>query len=148
MRSILAAIALLVIVAGCGPAAVPSVTPYNTCRRQVLVAVVDTCDRWRSTGYELYIIKSDNLVDAEDNPIDQQTWETFAANQPELVTCGSVGDAIVRCLHSQKGPSMWWQAGKVRVKGMRTRQEISEIVRIATRFGARVQGDDEEFYDS
>jgi hypothetical protein len=43
---------------------------------------------------------------------------------------------------------MWWQTGKVRVKGMQTRQEISEVVRIAVRFGARVQGDDEEFYDS
>lgn len=147
MRSILAAITLLVVVAGCAPAAAPSVTPYNTCRRDVLGAIVDTCDRWKSTGYELYIIKSANWVDAGNNPIDQQTWETFAASQPEPVTCGSVGDTIVRCLHSQDGPSMWWQSGKVRVKGMRTRQEISEIVRIAEKFGARVQGDDEEFHE-
>ena len=106
-------------------------------------------------GYDLHIHRADEWYDAETNPITLDEWYAWVEQQLdfELETESYVAytDVTVHPAtwtgHSiGEGVPFWWGPdGEIVLKGV-DNETIRKMVEVADALGARVQGDDGEFY--
>jgi hypothetical protein len=109
-----------------------------------------------SVGYDLHITKAVDWVEAEEFPIDRQTWLSLAVGSPTLVQAGKVSfvdgpsgedvDYPLFALLNAEGPSLYWRRGEVVVSGA-TEDHISDLVRLADHLQAQLVGDNGEVYE-
>jgi hypothetical protein len=93
-------------------------------------------------GYDLHIHRVDHWTDSGDRPITSAEWLAVVAGDPELH------------LDPANGPyfAVWdgawfdWDDGRVSTKNP-DRPKLAKMLSLAARLGARVQGDDGEFYE-
>jgi hypothetical protein len=108
-------------------------------------------------GYDVHITRKTNWFD-EGPEITLEEWEAYAESDPALSPEGWVGWKIneksvrARIFTFQKNRNgdaaalCWCSGGDISAKNP-SRDGVAYMVSIAARFGAKVQGDDGEFYD-
>ena len=107
-------------------------------------------------GYDLHIHRAEEWLEAETNPITLDEWYAWVESRPEfeLDTESHVGyeggvtvHPAVWTGHSSGEPvPFWWGPdGEIVLKGV-DEEIIRKMVQVADALGARVQGDDGEFY--
>lgn len=100
-------------------------------------------------SYDLHITRRLPWDDRTGPAIDRREWQALIASDPELSLYTSVGaehEGLVASYRSYEG-ALRWDDGEVIAKN----PEITLVVKmvaIAERLGARVQGDDDEIYQS
>jgi len=115
-------------------------------------------------GYDIHITRADHWTESESNPISFEEWLDFVADDPEMrldnhaeVDLGN--DEILSCerpgltvwidysAHGCDGNMAWfdYHAGEIIVKNPDD-EILGKMRRIAAVLGARVQGDEGEFY--
>ena len=102
-------------------------------------------------GYELHIIRSDGWTTASDAPIEYNEWIAFARADDQLVEAGVLSLRDTKpseqpVFSFRDGPSIHWWRGQLVVSGADD-TNVGLLLAIAQTLGARVQGDDGEFYD-
>ncbi|MFF0394114.1 hypothetical protein ACFYS8_36220 [Kitasatospora sp. NPDC004615] len=85
---------------------------------------------WPATGYDVHSTRRENWWDEEGQDIGAAEWEAVVAADPGL------GAA-----------PMWWSSGRV-VSKHPSDAVIAMMCEVAKALGARVQGDDGEWYPS
>ena len=112
-------------------------------------------------GYDLHISRAENWWEAEAHPIPLAAWLEVVAADPDLEKTGvaetATPEGILR--YENEGLAVWtghlaeasvwfdWRRGVVVVKNP-DEATIAKMVDVAQRLGARVQGDDGEYYPS
>src|SRR5262245_49469907 len=98
-------------------------------------------------GYDLHITRADNWADNDGAQISAEEWLAIVRNDPELTLLPENGP----CFTHWSGPSRlaepWldWSEGNVYTKYPDSAL-LRKMANLATQLGARVQGDDGEFY--
>ena len=100
-------------------------------------------------SYDLHIHRAENFLDAQEAPIPADEWRTFAAGQPQLMPAGDppLGDEPLYTWGAD-GPTYMLYEGEISVTGCRDSHDIENARSIAVALGARLQGDDGEFYET
>jgi hypothetical protein len=100
-------------------------------------------------GYDLHITRADNWAENEGAEITRAEWLAFVASDPELRPDPDNGDDYALWSGKCSYPDPWfcWWRGNIQTKNP-DKAIVTKMLQIATRLGARVQGDDGEFYDS
>ena len=113
-------------------------------------------------GYELHIHRAaEDWMDASSTPISQAEWIGLAEADPELARAGSYltsrpdGSTAEIPTFTYTAPdrddgcgfSLDPEDGKITVAGAYDQASRMKAVELAKKLGARVQGDDGEFYD-
>jgi hypothetical protein len=98
-------------------------------------------------GYELHITRRNHWSD-EGCDITRDEWLTLVANDPELTIHPVLGDgyAIWNGPSEFEDPWLRWRRGNINT----TRPDdalYAKMLDLAAKLGARVQGDEGEFYD-
>jgi len=113
-------------------------------------------------GYDLHIIRAEDWTESGSDPITQNEWRGYVESDPEMEMTGRAeaiaGDGS-HIVYENEGLAVWnghsdgeehWfdlRDGRVTVKDP-DEEIVGKMYRIAEKLGARVQGDDGEFYDS
>jgi hypothetical protein len=99
-------------------------------------------------GYELHITRAEFWADNDNNQITVDEWLKFVAADPELKLAGYNGPHFALWSGRSKSPEPWldWSQGNVYSKNP-DKAIVSKMLQIAQALGARVQGDDGEFYE-
>ena len=101
----------------------------------------------------LHITRADDWVDSANAPISAEEFVRAATAEPRAIHLASLGcapspDEVPTFVWREEGwPSLSWMRGRVRVKGLRSDEEIGELARFARTLDARLIGDDGEQYD-
>lgn len=114
-------------------------------------------------GYELHITRKANWVDKEGPEITTEEWASVVAADPELEMVGVAhakidGEVVLTYTHEwlaqmvthprleEHGAWIDWTDGSIDVKNP-DEVLIAKMCEIARKLGARVQGDEGEYYD-
>ena len=100
-------------------------------------------------GYEVHITRADHWASNAGREIRRDEWLVLVAGDPELTLDPMNGDEYVLWSGRSRYPEPWfhWWRGNVSTKNP-DRAIIAKMLFLAARLGARVQGDDGEFYDT
>jgi len=106
-------------------------------------------------GYDLHITRAPDWTESEVFPITRDEWLAYIRSDPELTPDPEStpdpdsGDTFVLWTGSGRDPAPWfdWWRGEVKTKNP-TRATVAKMLQLAAHFGARVQGDEGEFYES
>jgi hypothetical protein len=100
-------------------------------------------------GYDLHVTRAEDWSDNEGRQITRDEWFALVASDSELTLDPVHGDDYALWSGSCRYPDPWfnWTQGNISTKNP-DKQIIAKMIQIAAKFGARVQGDDGEFYDS
>jgi hypothetical protein len=100
-------------------------------------------------GYDVHITRAANWVESESNPIRFEEWLAVVASDPELKQDDLNGphDFLWVAKDGQVLSPLWWWRGRIYTKNP-DRATIGKMLEIAARFGAIVQGDEDEVYPS
>jgi hypothetical protein len=117
-------------------------------------------------GYDLHITRAEDWSESEQHPISRDEWVAYVRSDPEMRLDGVAETATPdggTLRYANPGLAVWlsWSGhgrsdgmawfdhrnGEIKVKNP-DRDMCIKMHQIATALGARVQGDDGEFYDS
>jgi hypothetical protein len=100
-------------------------------------------------GYDLHITRADCWAENEGREITRDEWFALVGADPELTLDPVNGDDYALWNGRSRYPDPWlnWWRGNISTKNP-DKPIIAKMIQIATKLGARVQGDDGEFYDS
>jgi len=98
-------------------------------------------------GYDLHITRAPNWAENSGVEITTDEWLAVVEADPELSLAPQNGPYFVEWSGRSKNPDPWldWFAGNVYSKAPDSAL-LRKMVLLADRLGARVQGDDGEFY--
>ena len=98
-------------------------------------------------GYDLHITRADDWGDNVGHQITADEWLQLVAEDPELRLADYNGPYFALWSGRSKYPDPWldWLAGNIYSKNP-DKALVQKMLQIAIRLGARVQGDDGEFY--
>jgi hypothetical protein len=98
-------------------------------------------------GYDLHITRAEFWADNDGHQISEAEWKRLVEADPELRP-DLESDGYVLWSGPSKYPDPWfhWSDGDVMTKNP-DRAIVTKMLEIASRLGARVQGDDGEFYE-
>lgn len=117
-------------------------------------------------GYDVHITRADSWVDGDEAPITLEQWREYVRSDPEMrldgraaapttegefveVESESLAVWTAYSKGGQGGNHAWFHLGSGCIVVKNPDAEILEkMSRMATHFGARVQGDDGEDYDA
>jgi hypothetical protein len=99
-------------------------------------------------GYDLHITRADCWFQNEGREIAWDEWLGLVASDPELTLDPKNGDEYALWSGRSRYADPWiaWSQGNIDSKNP-DRAIVAKMIQIAARLGARVQGDDGEFYD-
>lgn len=100
-------------------------------------------------GYDLYITRAEHWSEGEGREIGRDEWLSLVADDPELMPDPANGDEFALWNGPSRHAEPWlqWREGNISTKNP-DGNLVAKMIQIAARLGARVQGDDGEFYDS
>ncbi|HYH67660.1 MAG TPA: hypothetical protein VD866_23385 [Urbifossiella sp.] len=100
-------------------------------------------------GYDLHVTRAAHWTESEAHPITRDEWLAYIRSDPELTPDPENGDTFVLWTGAGCKPAPWfdWWRGAVTTKNPR-RATVTKMLQLASYFGARVQGDEGEFYES
>jgi len=100
-------------------------------------------------GYDLHVTRAENWSENEGREITWGEWLALVAEDPELAPDPENGESFALWSGPSRLPQPWleWDEGNISTKNP-DRALIAKMLQIAERLGARVQGDDGEFYDT
>lgn len=100
-------------------------------------------------GYDFHITRADDWAESDRRPITRDEWLAVVAEDPELRLDPKNGPCFAVWSGKKGHPEPWfdWADGQVFTKNPK-RAELSKMLELAKRFGAKVQGDDGEVYSS
>jgi hypothetical protein len=100
-------------------------------------------------GYDLHITRGAHWAENEGHEITCEEWLALVAHDPELTLDPVNGDQYALWSGPSQYPEPWlkWWRGNISTKNP-DKTLIVKMINIASKLGARVQGDDGEFYDS
>jgi hypothetical protein len=99
-------------------------------------------------GYDVHITRAEDWSDNEGAQITPEEWLAFVRNDRELTALGQTEHCAAEW-HDPAGGApvhIEWRRGNIVVKNP-TRAVVLKMEALAERLGARVQGDDGEFYE-
>ena len=99
-------------------------------------------------GYELHITRAEFHADNAGHEITAKEWLRYVQSDPELRLVPKRGKYFVEWSGRSKYPDPWldWFRGCISTKNP-DKAIVGKMIQIAQKLGARVQGDDGEFYD-
>jgi hypothetical protein len=99
-------------------------------------------------GYDLHITRAEFHALNAGHEITAEEWLRYIDGDPELQPLPSAGPYFARWSGESKYPDPWfhWFQGTIITKNP-DQAILAKMLEIAGRLGARVQGDDGEFYD-
>src|SRR5712672_3318468 len=99
-------------------------------------------------GYDLHISRKEFHADEEGPQITLDEWQAYIASDPDLRAAPQYGKHAVLMKVASKYPDPWldWFEGDIHTKNP-DKPIVEKMIQIAAKLGARVQGDDGEFYD-
>ena len=99
-------------------------------------------------GYELHITRAEFHASNEGHEITADEWMRYVQSDPELCPFPENGEYFVQWSGKSKYPDPWfdWFAGNISTKNP-DKAIVGKMLKIAQSLGARVQGDDGEFYE-
>lgn len=99
-------------------------------------------------GYDLHVTRADDWADNKGHEISVDEWLRFVGEDPELRLAGYNGPYFALWSGPSKYRDPWldWHAGNLYSKNP-DKAIVEKMLQIAERLGARVQGDDGEFYE-
>lgn len=99
-------------------------------------------------GYDLHITRAEHWIDNQGEEITSAEWVQYVTNDPELSFAGVNGEFFTDWKGKSKYPEPWfdWYKGNIYTKNP-DKPIVAKMLAIAKDLGARVQGDDGEFYD-
>ena len=108
--------------------------------------------------YDVHIHRGEDFVEAADNPIPREDWEAWVANAPDFRFSdtdyvefrydeGDRREPLAEWTGHPEGEdfALYYYAGEI-VTGNPDPPVVRRMVEIADELGARLQGDDGEFY--
>src|SRR5262245_30079321 len=100
-------------------------------------------------GYDLHVTRADLWAENEGREISRQEWLSLVAADPEPTPEPVNGDEYARWAGRCRYAKPWfhWWRGNISTKNP-DRAIVIKMLELASRLGARVQGDDGEFYSS
>jgi hypothetical protein len=99
-------------------------------------------------GYDLHITRAEFHATNEGCAITADEWMRYVQGDPELRAFPANGEYFVEWTGPSKYPDPWfdWFGGNIYTKNP-DQAILGKMLQIAQSLGARVQGDDGEFYD-
>lgn len=99
-------------------------------------------------GYDLHITRKEFHADPDGPAISSDEWMNYIASDPELRPAPGYGKHAVLMSVASKYPDPWldWFEGCIYTKNP-DKPIVAKMIQIAQKLGARVQGDDGEFYE-
>lgn len=99
-------------------------------------------------GYDLHITRAEFHATNEGQEITADEWMRYVASDPELEASPANGEYFVLWSGPSRYPDPWldWFAGNIYSKNP-DKAIVGKMLQIARRLGARVQGDEGEFYE-
>ena len=115
---------------------------------RVIDALFDTRHDHYAMGYELHITRAEFHACNEGHEITADEWLRYVQSDPELCLVPDNGEYFVQWSGKSKYPDLWldWFHGNISTKNP-DKAIVGKILQIAQALGARVQGDDGEFYE-
>ncbi len=103
--------------------------------------------RW-NLGYDIYITRAEDWANNESLQITIDEWLALVQSDAELIPVTENGQGFVVWRGTTKYPETWfdWLAGNIVTKNP-DRATMHKMLEIASRLGAKIQGDDGELYD-
>ena len=100
-------------------------------------------------GYDLHITRAKHWAENESREITRDEWFALVAGDPDLTLDPVNGDDFALWSGRCRYPEPWfnWWRGNISSKNP-DQLIIAKMIQIAAKLGARVQGDDGEFYDA
>src|SRR5688500_5284834 len=98
-------------------------------------------------GYDLHITRADDWAQNDGAEISAEEWLALVQSDPELTLEPGAGPYFARWSGPSRYPDPWldWSEGNVNTKNPDSAL-LRKMVQLASRLGARVQGDDGELY--
>jgi hypothetical protein len=98
-------------------------------------------------GYDLHITRADLWAANEGREITRQEWHCLVADDPELALDPVNGEDYALWSGMCRYPDPWfqWWRGNISTKNP-DRAVVNKMLQLASRLGAKVQGDDGEVY--
>ena len=97
-------------------------------------------------GYEVHITRAALWTESERNPISLEEWLAVVRFDPALELDMDNGPSDVLFIEHPEAPApLWWCEGRIFTKNP-DEATILKMPEIASRLGAKVQGDDLETY--
>jgi hypothetical protein len=98
-------------------------------------------------GYDVHITRADNWADNDGCAITIAEWQSLIANDPELCIDDQNGFGYAIWKAHPDNLDIWlcWDDGNISTKNP-DEPLLKKMIQIAERLGARVQGDDGEWY--
>lgn len=99
-------------------------------------------------GYELHITRAEFHAANAGHEITADEWMLYAQSDPELRASPNNGECFFLWSGKSKYPDPWfdWFLGNISTKNP-DKAIVGKMLLIAQALGARVQGDDGEFYE-
>ncbi len=99
-------------------------------------------------GYDLHIRRAEYWADNSGSRITRDEWLAQVAGDPELMLDPINGDEYALWSGRCSYPEPWfkWWRGNISTKNPGA--IVTKMLQLAVKLGARVQGDDGEFYDT
>ena len=99
-------------------------------------------------GYDLHITRAEFYANNSGHEITAEEWLRYIENDPELQLVPTNGKHFAKWSGKSKYPDPWfdWFEGCIDTKNP-DKAIVGKMLQIAKQLGARVQGDDGEFYD-
>jgi hypothetical protein len=99
-------------------------------------------------GYDLHITRAEEWADNDRDQITVDEWLKVVEDDPELRLAGYNGPYFALWRGRSEYPDPWldWYHGNVYSKSP-DKAIVQKMLQIAEQLGARVQGDDGEFYE-
>ncbi|MGW5663948.1 hypothetical protein ACWEWG_28320 [Streptomyces sp. NPDC003758] len=108
-------------------------------------------------GYYVHITRRENWWDEKGQDISTTEWEEAVAADPDLAMIPMpegrqggtqwVAETVPRREAESCREPLWWRSGRIVAKHP-TDALIAKMCQVAKALGARVQGDDGEYYDT
>ncbi|MFF3691087.1 hypothetical protein [Streptomyces sp. NPDC002187] len=109
-------------------------------------------------GYDVHITRRENWWDEQGPDISTQEWEAVVAADPDLVMFPMpeggwlveprwIAESVTSPGVAELGGALDWRAGRITAKWP-CDALLAKMCRVAKTLGARVQGDDGEYYDA
>jgi hypothetical protein len=98
-------------------------------------------------GYDLHITRAEDWAENEGHEITLNEWLRYVESDTAIQRDPQNSPADFLFLTHPKGPApLWWYRGEIYTKNP-DKPTVQKMIEIAAKLGARVQGDDGEFYD-
>lgn len=103
----------------------------------------------RHMGYDIHITRKEYWVDEDGPTINLEEWLAYVASDPDLRLSPESKSMALMAVPGSKYPTAWldWDRGDIYTKNP-DEPILAKMLLIASALGAKVQGDDGEFYRS